>query len=546
MRAAIYVRVSREEQLDNWSIAAQTREASEYCRQKNWELLKIYTEEGISAHSDSIIKRPQFRKLLDDCKKGNFDIVVVHSIDRWSRNLGVTLESFKQLAENRVSFASISENIDYSTPEGRLFIAMLGAFAQYFSDNLAKHTRKGMKQRAVSGFSNGDVPFGYRRNEKDSDHVKNVYVVPDEGEAIKQIFQMYANGGHTLSSLAAWLNEKGFKTRNKKELRDGSGNVVTGPRPFSLYSVRWILHNPFFTGKVYYKGQSYPGAHQAIIEEDLFQQVQARLKLSKNRSKTFSPSYRQYLLKGIVRCIYCGYPLWSETSAKGFTSYREPKNSRSHFACPANGKSISGRLLGDQIDNLVKSLVLLPSWRERVIDKLSILSEREDMLRQREVIESKLRRLGKTFIDGLIEEGEYNVQRTLLQNALNSMIIPEANAALKAGEQLENLGALWEVATLEEKHTLLSGMLEAVYVDLAASRSIVGIQPKAPFYPLFESLKNQANNKIIVFTGKPVDGSTTSTVTVETGENQTPPETRNAAIWMNRYSEANILPIYVK
>ena len=546
MRAAIYVRVSREEQLDNWSIAAQTREASEYCRQKNWELLKIYTEEGISAHSDSIVKRPQFRKLLDDCKKGNFDIVVVHSIDRWSRNLGVTLESFKQLAENRVSFASISENIDYSTPEGRLFIAMLGAFAQYFSDNLAKHTRKGMKQRAVSGFSNGDVPFGYRRNEKDSGHVKNVYVVSDEGEAVKQIFQMYANGGHTLASLAAWLNEKGFKTRNKKELRDGSGNVVTGPRPFSLYSVRWILHNPFFTGKVYYKGQSYPGAHQAIIDEDLFQQVQARLKLSKNRSKTFSPSYRQYLLKGIVRCIYCGYPLWSETSAKGFTSYREPKNSRSHFACPANGKSISGRLLGDQIDNLIKSLVLLPSWRERVIDKLSILSEREDMLRQREVIESKLRRLGKTFIDGLIEEGEYNVQRTLLQNALNSMIIPEANAALKAGEQLENLGALWEVATLEEKHTLLSGMLEAVYVDLAASRSIVGIQPKAPFYPLFESLKNQANNKIIVFTGKPVDGSTTSTVTVETGENQTPPETRNAAIWMNRYSEANILPIYVK
>ena len=537
MRAAIYVRVSREEQLDNWSIAAQTREAEEYCRQKNWDLLKIYTEEGISAHSDSIVKRPQFRKLLDDCKKGNFDIVVVHSIDRWSRNLGVTLESFKQLAENRVSFASISENIDYSTPEGRLFIAMLGAFAQYFSDNLAKHTRKGMKQRVVSGFSNGDVPFGYRRNEKDSDHVKNVYVVSHEGEAIKQIFQMYANGGHTLSSLAAWLNEKGFKTRNKKELRDGSGNVVTGPRPFSLYSVRWILHNPFFTGKVYYKGQSYPGAHQAIIDEDLFQQVQAKLKLSKNRSKTFSSSYRQYLLKGIARCIYCGYPLWSETSAKGFTSYREPKNSRSHFACPANGKSISGRLLGDQIDNLVKSLVLLPSWRERVIDKLSILSEREDMLRQREVIESKLRRLGKTFIDGLIEEGEYNVQRTLLQNALNSMIVPEANAALKAGEQLENLGALWEVATLEEKHSLLSGMLEAVYVDLAASRSIVGIQPKAPFFPLFESLKNLADNKIIVFTSKPVDGEKTSTVMVETGENITARETRNIPKWVNNCFE---------
>ena len=163
--------------------------------------------------------------------------------------------------------------------------------------------------------------------------------------------------------LAAWLNEQGFKTRNKQALRDGHGSVVTGPRPFSLYSIRWILHNPFFTGKVLYKGQLYPGVHQAIIDEDLFNRVQEKLKVSKNRSKTFSPSYRQYLLKGIARCIYCGYPLWAETSTKGFTCYREPKNSRSHFNCPGNGKSISGRLLDDQIDSLVKSFTLLPSWR---------------------------------------------------------------------------------------------------------------------------------------------------------------------------------------
>ena len=518
MRAAIYVRVSREEQLENWSIAAQTREAQEYCRQKNWELQHIYTEEGISAHSDSIAKRPQFRKLLDDCKKGHLDIVVVHSIDRWSRNLGVTLESFKQLAENRVSFASISENIDYSTPEGRLFIAMLGAFAQYFSDNLGKHTRKGMKQRAVSGFSNGDVPFGYKRNDKGSDASKNVHIVPDEGEAVKKIFEMYASGGHTLASLAAWLNEQGFKTRNKKELKDGKGNIVTGPRPFSLYSIRWILHNPFFAGKVYYGGESYPGVHEPIVDEDLFAKVQERLKISKNRSKTFSLSYRQYLLKGIARCIYCGYPLWSETSAKGYTFYREPKNSRSHFDCPANGKTISGRFLDSQIDDLVKSFVLLPSWRQLVIEKLYTLSERQDLLRQRELIETKLRRLGKTFIDGLIEEGEYNVQRTMLQNALNSMVIPEENATLRAGEQLQNLGAVWGKATLEEKHRLISCVFEAVYVDMVASRSIVGIQPKPSFYPIFDALKNQAGNKIIVFTDRPVESLKTSTVMVETGE----------------------------
>ena len=516
MRVGNYVRVSREEQLENWSISAQTREAEDYCRQRGWEIVKIYLEEGRSAHSDSIAKRPQFRKLLEDCRNGSIDVVIVHSLDRWSRNLGVTLESFKQLAEKRVSFVSITENIDYTTPEGRLFIAMLGAFAQYFSDNLAKHTRKGMKERTVgAGLTNGDVPFGYRRGDKATDSAKTV---TEEADAVKQVFQMYANGGYTLASLAAWLNSKGFKTRNKRELQDGRGNVITGPQPFSLYSVRWILHNPFFTGRVSYKGQSYSGAHQAIVDEALFNKVQERLKAAKSRSKTFSPSYRLYLLKGLARCIYCGYPLWSETSVKGIPFYREPKNSRGHFNCPANGKTISGRLLDGQIDNLVKSLVLLPSWRERIIDKISSLSEREGILTQRVIIENKLRRLGKTFIDGLIEEGEYNVQRVLLQDSLNSLVIPEADAAITAGELLENLGPVWEIATLEEKHRLLSGMLEAVYVDMLASRSIVGIQPKAPFYPLFESLKNQAGNKITVFTDKPPDLAKIGTVMVETGE----------------------------
>jgi hypothetical protein len=98
------------------------------------------------------------------------------------------------------------------------------------------------------------------------------------------------------------------------------------------------------------------------------------------------------------------------------------------------------------------------------------------------------------------------------------MVIPEENATLLAGEQLQNLGAVWGKATLEEKHRLLSSILEAVYVDMVASRSIVGIQPKPSFYPIFDALKNQAGNKIIVFTGSPVESTKTSTVMVETGE----------------------------
>ena len=83
-------------------------------------------------------------------------------------------------------------------------------------------------------------------------------------------------------------------------------------------------------------------------------------------------------------------------------------------------------------------------------------------------------------------------------------------------------------------------MLETVYVDLVASRSIEGIQSKAPFYPLFDSLKNQVDKKIIVFTNKPVDEAQISTVMVETGENRTLPETRNFVKWLNGYLDSVI------
>ena len=70
-----------------------------------------------------------------------FDVVVAHTLDRFSRNLLVTLESFRTLSEHRVFFVCVKQDIDYSTPEGRLFMVMLGAFAQYFSDNLSAHTQ---------------------------------------------------------------------------------------------------------------------------------------------------------------------------------------------------------------------------------------------------------------------------------------------------------------------------------------------------------------------------------------------------------------------
>ena len=122
--------------------------------------MRVYREEGKSAHVDSISKRPVFQRLLGDSANDEFDVVVVHTLDRWSRNLKVTIESINLLTSNNVGFVSITENIDWSTPQGRLFAQMLGAFAEYYSGALATHVQKGKSEQAHKGLHLGGIPFG--------------------------------------------------------------------------------------------------------------------------------------------------------------------------------------------------------------------------------------------------------------------------------------------------------------------------------------------------------------------------------------------------
>ncbi len=161
MRAVAYIRVSDPSQIEGHSLDAQERLFRELCKSRGWEALRIYREEGKSAHVDAIARRPVFRQLLDDAAKGEFDVVVIHTLDRWARNQRVLLESLAILGKHGVGLVSITENIDYSTPQGKLFTQMLGSFAEYFSSSLATHIEKGQGERANMGRHAGGVPFGY-------------------------------------------------------------------------------------------------------------------------------------------------------------------------------------------------------------------------------------------------------------------------------------------------------------------------------------------------------------------------------------------------
>src|ERR671919_604379 len=86
MRAVAYIRVSDLSQVEGYSLDAQERLFLQHCKVKGWTPLQVYREEGRSAHSDSIRKRPVFRQLLEDASQGQFDVLVLHTLDRWARN----------------------------------------------------------------------------------------------------------------------------------------------------------------------------------------------------------------------------------------------------------------------------------------------------------------------------------------------------------------------------------------------------------------------------------------------------------------------------
>jgi DNA invertase Pin-like site-specific DNA recombinase len=450
---------------------------------------------------------------LEDAGQSQFDVVVVHTLDRWARNQRVMLESLSILADHQVALASLSENIDYSTPQGRLFIQMLGGFAQYFSDSLATHVSKGLTQRAIQGRHVGGIPFGYascwesqgaeRKRLCNPEHPGGVHLLEPEANAVIEMFRQYATGTATLAQLAAWLNDQGFRTRNTKKLPGPDGLISAGPRLFTTASVRGILHSPFYAGLVKHRDELYQGAHEALISKETFDLVETNLRKNSGRSRTLAPHpEREYLLKGLIRCAYCLMPMWSQTYESGQRYYREHRASRSLEDCPSAGGAIKCQIPDEQMGGVISAIELGSMWQHQVMAIISVKDEVERVKEQRQRVKDKLRRLGKAFVDGVYDEKEYQRQRRQLELELESLVVPEADAAEEAGKLIQQLTDLWAGATLGERRQLLLTMLDGVYVDSKEERRIVALKPKPAFQALFQIATTKEGSGVVLYNEK--------------------------------------------
>ena len=306
--AACYIRVSTDEQAE-YSPQSQLKEIRSYAAYHGYYIPDdfIFTDEGISGRNAA--KRPEFQRLILTAKSKPkpFDAVLLWKFSRFARNRTDAIV-YKNLLRNEcgIDVISISENLGEDRGTAVILESMFEAMDEYYSINLSAEVKRSMKMLAENGAALGPAPFGYKNENKQ-------YVIDDvAASTVKMIFNLYENGTG-VRTIALKLSDMGIKTKR-------------GNEPDNRF-VEYILKNPFYIGQIRWSEgkennkqryrnaeggtDTYKGKHEAIISEEQFNKVQEILKEKSRMYQKYQrkESYKNFMLKGLVRCNTCGSTL---------------------------------------------------------------------------------------------------------------------------------------------------------------------------------------------------------------------------------------------
>jgi DNA invertase Pin-like site-specific DNA recombinase len=314
IRCAIYTRKSTEEGLDQDfnSLDAQREACASYInsqRHEGWTLLPhLYDDGGFSGGN---MERPGLQRLLAEVKAGRVDVIVVYKVDRLTRSLTDFAKIVEVLDGAGASFVSVTQSFNTTTSMGRLTLNVLLSFAQFEREVIAERVRDKIAASKQKGmWMGGVVPLGYEVQDR------KLIVVPEEAERVRHIMRRYLEL-RSVKTLMEDLNGSGIPTK----LRVRPDGTTRGGGWWSRGALYGVLQNRLYLGEMPHRDKSYPAEHAAIVERDLFDQVQALLASNAVERKTGAKANHPSLLTGMIRDGQ-DRPLSPSHASKGKQRYR--------------------------------------------------------------------------------------------------------------------------------------------------------------------------------------------------------------------------------
>ena len=389
-----------------------------YADFNDYEIVGEYEDAGKSGKS--IEGRMQFRQMMEDVKSGkdNISYVLVFKLSRFGRNAADVLSTLQVMQDFGVNLICVEDGIDSSKDAGKLMISVLSAVAEIERENIRVQTMEGRIQKAREGKWNGGfAPYEYQLvNGK-------LEINEEEAVAIRTIYEQYVNTDIGSNGISKYLENHGIR----KIQRQNGKNPL-----FDAHLVRLILKNPVYCGKIAYGRRKtekvhgtrneyhlveqenfllVDGLHEAIIPEDVWNAVQAKLiaQAKKYEHVNKGKNERTHLLSGIVKCPICGAGMYGNKSIKykkDGTKYKD----FFYYGCKHRGmqrghkcdyrKQIREELLDDAVAEVIVKLVSNPHFAAMMQEKINMkvdttaidqeITNYEKQLRQDYAIKSKL------------------------------------------------------------------------------------------------------------------------------------------------------------
>jgi site-specific DNA recombinase len=481
-QVAIYCRVSTEEQADGFSLDAQKTVLTAYAESKGYKIFDYYVDEGYSGKD---FDRPEVQRLFRDMRSKKFDAILVWKVDRFSRsNKDVLTVIDDELKPRKMRLLISTCDIDSSTPNGYMFISLLGTFAEYERTMIVERVDSGMTKRAEEGHWNGGKVLGY-------DNVnKHLVINEKESKIIKEIFLLRSQGlGY--KSITNLLNEQGKRTKKGKL--------------FSIPGVKLILENEVYIGNVVWgkhtqwninrrKGKNenpikVKGKHDPIIDMELWNKVQKVNQVQKENAITHSNFKGDFILTGILRCPACGAGTVMSKSKKNgkyhFYYMCQSHHSKGRVACGSN--LIRKDLIEEKVLRVIQGIIQDKNLVDEIIEKL----ERDQKLDVSDLkhnlniqkkgflkLEEKQKKLDADYFNGLSPDTYDRLSNNLQDEIkITKEVIANIERELEKAtsgfnidketviEALKNFDKLFECATNEEKRVLMKALIKRIEME---------------------------------------------------------------------------------